>query len=408
MPTPRPPGLAFIFVTLALDMIGLGVVIPVVPELVGRLVGDPLAAARYLGILVALYSTAQLLAAPALGALSDRVGRRPVLLAGTLLTALAYGLAALAPTLGAFLLARALGGIGGATVGVANAYVADVSTPETRARNFGLAGAAFGLGLIVGPALGGLLGQLDLRLPFLVSAGLAALNLLYGLLVLPESRRAAPARFDPASLVPLRALGVIGRFPGLPALAAVTVLGGLATQFLTSTWVLHGAVRYGWTPGLNGLALAVAGLVSVPVQVALLPRVLRHLGTGRTLALGLLLGALGNALYGLASQGWMLFAAMPIAALGGLAMPALQALVAGKAAPEAQGAVQGAMGGLNSLCAIAGPLAATALFARLAAPDAAPHLPGAAFFAAALLLLAALGVFRATAPRSAPGATVAS
>ncbi|WP_019587680.1 tetracycline resistance MFS efflux pump [Deinococcus apachensis] len=394
----RPPGLAFIFVTLVIDMIGLGVIIPVVPELVGQLAGD----ARSLGLLIALYALAQLLAAPALGALSDRYGRRPVLLGGALLAALSYTLAALAPTLGWLFLARALGGIAGATVGVANAYIADISTSANRARHFGLAGAAFGLGLIVGPALGGLLGAHGLRLPFIASAALAALNFLYGLLVLPESRRGVSAPFAPRALVPLRALGVLGRFPGLPLLAAVGVLANLATQFLTSTWVLHGTVRYGWNASTNGLTLTVAGLLGVFVQVALLPRVLRRLGNERTIVAAIVLGALGNLLYGLAAQGWMLYAAMLVASLGGLGGPPLQALIAGKAAPEAQGAVQGALGGLNALCAVVGPLVATALFAHFTAPHASFALPGVAFFAASLLLLASLAVFRVTAARSIP------
>lgn len=397
----RPPGLPFIFVTLVIDMIGLGVVIPVVPALVAKLANgaDP---ARALGLLVASFALAQLLAAPTLGALSDRFGRRLVLLIGTLLTAVSYALASLAPTLGLLFLARALGGVGGATVGVAHAYVADVSTPETRARNFGLAGAAFGFGLIVGPALGGLLGGRDLHLPFLVSAALALLNFAYGLLVLPESRRATPTNIDPLAFVPLRALSVLGRFPGLAALAAVCVLAFLSQQFLTSTWVLHGTVRYGWTPEANGLSLTIAGLLGVLVQVALLPHVLRRLGTERTLVLGVVLGALGSALYGLASHGWMLFAVMPLAALGGLGMPPLQALVANRAPPDAQGAVQGALGGLNSLCAIVGPLAATALFSRFAAPSAAVAVPGIAFFVTGALLLASLAVYLAAARRATP------
>ncbi|MFC4456167.1 MFS transporter [Deinococcus sonorensis] len=396
MSTPRSPGLPFIFVTLALDMIGLGLVIPVAPMLVAHLARDPLAAPQFLGLLVALFSTAQLLAAPIFGMLSDRFGRRPVLLISTLVTALAYMLAALAPSLMWLLLARTLGGVGAATVGVANAYIADVSTPENRARNFGIAGAAFGLGLIIGPALGGLLSGLDLRLPFLVSATLAALNFLYGLLVLPESRRAAPAPFDPRTLVPLRALGTLSHFSGLPVLAAVVLLGSLATQFLTSTWVLHGAMRYGWTPATNGLTLAIAGLLSAIVQVAVLPRVLRRVGPEQTVALGLLIGVASNVLYGLAAAPWMLWASLPIGALSGLATPALQAITTNKAAPHAQGAVQGALAGLTSISAIVGPLAATALFSRFASPHATPFVPGAAYFAAALLLFASFAVFAST------------
>jgi len=402
MTIPRSPGLPFIFVTLVIDMIGLGIIIPVVPALVTQLSGDRLLAARNLGLLIASFSLAQLLAAPILGSLSDRFGRRPVLLASTLLTAVSYGLASLAPSLLWLFLARALGGIGGATVGVANAYIADVSTPENRARNFGLAGAAFGFGLIVGPALGGLLGQFGLRLPYMVAAALAVLNFLYGLLVLPESHPRNDEPIAPSSFVPLRALGVLGRFPGLLVLTTVIVCMNLAQQFLTSTWVLHGTLRYGWTTGTNGLSLAVAGVIGAFVQIALLPRVLGRLGNERTVTVGILLAVLANVLYGFSSHPWILFATMPIGALAGLAGPALQALIAGRTVPQAQGAVQGALGGVGSLCAIAGPLASTALFSHFTAPNTPIHVPGVAFFAAALFLLAGLGVFLSFRGRSVP------
>lgn len=395
MPDSRSPGLPFIFVTLLIDMIGLGVVIPVGPQLVTQLTGDPLLAARNLGLLIASFSLAQLLAGPVLGTLSDRFGRRPVLLATTLLTAASYGLAALAPSLAWLFVARALGGIGGATIGVANAYIADVSTPQTRARNFGLAGAAFGLGLIVGPALGGLLGQYGLRLPYVVAASLAVLNFLYGLVVLPESRQPNDEPIALSSFIPLRAIGVLGRFPGLPVLAAVIICMNLAQQFLTSTWVLHGTVRYGWTTGTNGLSLAAAGVVSAFVQVAVLPRILGRLGNERTVTLGIVLGVFGYVLYGLSSSPWMVFAVMPVGAFAGIAAPALQALIAGQTPPQAQGAVQGALGGAGSLCAIVGPLLSTALFSHFAASGAPIHLPGVAFFAGALCFLAGLVAFLA-------------
>jgi len=394
----RPAGLPFIFVTLVLDMIGLGVIIPVVPALVGQLAG-PALVARELGIQIALYAMAGLLTAPTLGALSDRFGRRPVLLAGTALTGLAYALAVFAPSLGWLFVARTLGGIGGGTIGVAYAYVADVSTPETRARHFGLAGAAFSLGLIIGPALGGLLGQYGLRLPFIVSAMLAVLNFLYGLLVLPESRHGVRTSFDLRTLVPLRSLTLLGRTPGLSRLAVVLVFATLAFQFLTSTWVLNGLTRYGWSTGANGLALTLAGLVGIPVQVALLPIVLRRWGPHRTFMAGSLVGVVGNLLYGLATHGWMVFAIMPVAALGGLALPPLQAIMAGKVEPEAQGAVQGALAGLGSLCAIVGPLLATTLFSRYALPNTVPHVPGIAFFAASAALCLSLVVFSSASSR---------
>ncbi|MDB5045843.1 MAG: major facilitator superfamily 1 [Deinococcus sp.] len=399
MNIPRTPGLPFILVTLTLDMIGLGIIIPITPALVLRLAGTADDAARALGLLIGLYALAQLLAAPTLGALSDRFGRRPVLLMGTLLTAMSYALAALAPTLGWLVLARALGGAGSATVGVAHAYIADVSTPHNRARHFGLAGAAFGLGLIVGPAIGGLLGGFDLRVPFILAGTLALLNLFYGAFILPESRRSAALPLDLRHLIPLRNIGILRQFPGLPILAVVSFLATLATQFTTSTWVLHGTARYGWTPGVNGLTLACAGFLGVAVQVALLPRVLARLGNERTLLLALVCGVIGNLLYGLAAQPWMLFAVMPIATLLGLGAPPLQALIVGRTTEEAQGAVQGAISAVNALASILGPLAATQLFAQFAAGGSPPPVPGVAFFGTGLILVVTLGVARRVAPR---------
>ncbi|WP_045235200.1 MFS transporter, partial [Deinococcus pimensis] len=281
-----------------------------------------------------------------------------------------------------------------------------VSTPQSRARNFGLAGAAFGLGLIVGPALGGLLGALDLRLPFLVAASLAALNFTYGLLVLPESHTPDRQPLDRAALVPLRALKVLTTHPDLLTLGLVAFLANLATQFVTSTWILHGTARYGWTPATNGLTLTLAGILGVLVQVALLPRVLARLGAERTLVLALVCGVTGNLLYAFAAQAWMLLTVMPLAALLGLGAPPLQALIVGRSAPEQQGAVQGALGALNALGAIAGPLTATQLFAHLAFPRGGLALPGVAFLGTALILLAALAVVLRVTARTAARAQI--
>lgn len=387
---PKSPGLPFIFVTLLLDTIGLGIIIPIVPAFVTQLVGSPLAAAHYLGWLIAAFSLAQLLTAPLLGALSDRYGRRPVLLISTLVAALSYVFAAFAPTMGWLLAARAIGGIGGATIGVAYAYIADVTAPAARARAFGLAGAAFGLGLIIGPALGGLLGQYAITWPFLAAALLAFVNFLYGLFILPESHQPSDQRISISQLIPLRALGILGRFPGLPLLAVLVVCMNLAQQFLTSTWILHGTLRYGWNSGMNGASLAIAGVVSAIVQAIILPPVLKKLGNERTIFLGFAIGVIGNVLYGFAAQPWMLFASMLFASLAGLAPPAVKALVAGHTPAQAQGAVQGAIGGLGSLCAIFGPLAATAVFARFASAESMPYLPGIAFFISAGIILVGL------------------
>ena len=397
----RSPGLPFIFVTLFLDMLGLGLLVPITPQLVAQLVGAD-GAARSYGLLIGLFALVQLLCSPTLGAVSDRVGRRPVLLLSSLLAALSYVLAARAASLELLLAARALGGLAAANVPVAQAYIVDVSRPEDRTRNFGLVGAAFGLGLIVGPAVGGLLGQFDLRLPFYFAAGLAALNFLYGLFVLPESRpaEARAARLDPLAWIPLRSLGLLAQVPALLPLSAVLLLSSLAFQFVISTWVLAGTARYGWSAGASGLSLAAGGVLGILVQVVALPRLVRRLGPAGTAALALGAGVVGSALYGLAVQEWMLYASMPVMSLFGLSGPALQALVAGHTSPSAQGAVQGALASLNALAGVAGPLAATALFSHFVAAGAAPSLPGAADFAAASLLLVSLGVFWVTSRRN--------
>ncbi|GEM44507.1 MFS transporter [Deinococcus cellulosilyticus] len=388
MSTRRQAAVSFIFVTLLIDMLGLGVLIPVMPQMVASLTHDPATASQSFGVLIGLYSLAQLLASPILGALSDRYGRKPVLLGSALLASFSYALAVFSPSLIWLFVARFLGGAAAASAGVANAYIADISTPETRARNFGMVGAAFSLGIIIGPALGGLLGQHDIRLPYIFAAGFAFLNFLYGLLVLPESHhRRSNGPIALQNLIPLRSLGVIGKYPGLTGLAWVNVLTALALQFMTSTWVLHGAARYGWGPGESGLALTVAGVLGIPVQTLLVSPVLKRFGTVRTVQVALVLGIVGYVLYGLSSLPWMFFASMPLSVLMGVGGPALQAQLASKVPPEAQGVVQGNMGGLNSLTGVVGPLMSTALFSHYATPSAQTSIPGIAFFSAALLLV---------------------
>ncbi|MBB6097893.1 DHA1 family tetracycline resistance protein-like MFS transporter [Deinobacterium chartae] len=383
----RTPSAAFIFVTLVIDMLGIGLIIPVLPELVTQLSPATSDAPRIFGLLISLHALMQLLCSPLLGALSDACGRRPVLLFSTLGTALAYLMMFFSPSLAWLLAARVLGGISSANVTAANAYIADVSTPANRARNFGMVGAAMGLGLIAGPSLGGLLGEMSLRLPLLFAAALAALNLLYGLFVLPESH--PPSRrtsLTGARLNPLRTLLLLRQFPALGGWALAVTLTHLALQFSNSTWVLHGSLRFGWSSGANGLSLAASGLLTVLVSLLLPGPVVARLGERRTITAALLLGALGYLLYGLADSGWMLYASMPLSVMLSLGGPALQSLLARSVPPESQGAVQGTLASLNSLSAIVGPLVATALFTRYAAQAADP-LPGIVFFACSLLLL---------------------
>ncbi|ADV67992.1 TCR/Tet family MFS transporter [Deinococcus maricopensis] len=399
--SPSPPqptaSLPFIFVTLLLDMLGIGLIVPVLPTLVTQLSGGATNAATLYGALISAYALMQFLCAPLLGALSDAHGRRPILLLSLTGSTLGYLLMAFSPNLLWMLLARLIAGTTGANVTVANAYVADISTPATRARNFGVVSAAFGLGFIAGPALGGLLGNVDVRLPFLFAAGLAALNALYGLLVLPESHPVAARRPVRAThLNPFGGWRTLRAAPGVLGLTAAIVTANLAVQFSNSTWVLHGTARYGWTPGTNGLTLAGSGLLMAAVQLALLGPVVRRLGERRTATTALLIGVLSFLLYGLAAQPWLLYTGMLLGVLCGLAGPTTQSLFSARIPPEQQGAAQGALTGLNSLATVVGPLAATGLFAHYAAPGAAPHLPGIVFFACSALLLLSAGMLWAT------------
>lgn len=391
-PASRPPAaLAFIFLTLVIDLLGVGLVIPVMPELVRQLTGDADATAHALGLLMSLYAAMQFLFAPLLGGLSDAYGRRPVLLASALGTAAGSLVVAWAPTLGWLYAARLLSGATSANISAANAYIADISTPETRARNFGMIGVAFGVGFVAGPALGGVLGAIDLRLPFLTSAGLSLISFLYGLLVLPEShppeRR---GRLNPKRLNPLGSLRALRLHPGISSFAAALTLITLGNFFIMSTWVLHGTERYGWSTQSNGAALAVSGILGVLVQALLLPIVVRRLGEKRILFVALGLGAFANVLYGFASEPWMVFAAMLPGALAGLGNPAAQSLLAARVPASEQGTVQGAVASLGGLAAIVGPLCATSLFAHFTSAGAAVRLPGIAFFGTSGLLLLAV------------------
>lgn len=390
---PKTAAPRFIFVTLLLDVIGIGIVIPVLPELVaGMLGGDESQAARYYGPLVSLYAIMQVLFAPLLGALSDRHGRRPVLLLSLAGMGISYLILAFAPSLAWLYAGRALAGITGATITTANAYMADISTPQTRAGNFGLIGAAFGVGFVLGPATGGILGELGPRVPFLASAGVVFLNVLWGLAVLPESLPPQQRRrIAWGELIPLSGLRIL-RTPRLVAgLAVVSLLAALGQRGLESVWVLHAGLRYGWGELQNGLSLAVVGVAAAIVQGGLVRRIVPWLGEPRALLGGLLLGATSMTLYGLADQGWMIFLIVPIGSLGAISGPALMSMVTGAVDPQHQGAVQGALASLQSVSAIVAPLVTTSLFA-IATDGTLPRaLPGLPFFVCGVALVLAWG-----------------
>jgi MFS transporter, DHA1 family, tetracycline resistance protein len=405
----RQAGLAFIFVTLVLDVLGIGIVIPILPELIATLRdGDLSTAARSYGWFVAVYAAMQFLFAPLLGNLSDRYGRRPVILLALLGTGLDYLLLATAPSLTWLFVGRVIAGITGASFTAATAYIADVSLPDKRAQNFGLVAAAFGLGFIIGPIIGGVLGTLGPRVPFYATAALTLLNALYGFFVLPESLPRAHRRpFVWRQANPLIALRALGRSRVVLGLTGIVVFATLAQQALQSTFVLYTAYRFGWSALDNGAALALYGAAAALMQAVLLGILLPRLGEQRALLLGLSSNVIGFVLYGLATQGWMMYAIIVASSLGFLVQPVAQGIISKQVGPDEQGALQGALTSLISLTAVVGPILATSLFSYFTAPTAVVTVPGAPFFGGAVLFLGgmilALATFRRTgAPAPAP------
>jgi DHA1 family tetracycline resistance protein-like MFS transporter len=402
-------GTAFILVSLLLDTLGIGLIIPVGPKLVASFLGGDLArASGYFGVLFALYSAMQFLCAPILGGLSDRFGRRTVLLPSLVGAAASYLISAVAPELSWLFIGRIIAGMTGASFSAATAYIADTTPPEKRAQSFGLVGAAFGLGFVIGPVIGGALGGISLRLPYYVAAGLNFVNFLYGLFVLPESLKPEMRRpFSFARANPLGALRMLGRHAFVLGLTGTMTCGYMAQTILQSAWALTHQARFGWTTNDVGLSLGAVGVSAAIVQGGLIRTLMPRFGERTLLVGGLLVGAAGFTAFGLATQSWMIYAIIVPFALGGVAGPATQALITREVGPSEQGELQGALASLSSLTAIAGPLVGTALLSRFGPPDATPHIPGAPFFFAALLdLLAVLLALRlfARVPAKAPAA----
>jgi MFS transporter, DHA1 family, tetracycline resistance protein len=400
----RRPALGFIFVTVVLTVLGFGLLIPVLPELVKQFEGGDVSAGSHTyGWLVSIYALMQFVASPILGALSDRFGRRKVILVALAGAALDYVAMALAPSLTVLFLARMVGGATAGLLSTANAYVADVTPPERRAGGFGFIGAAFGVGFIVGPLIGGVLGSVDLRLPFWAAAGCAALNGLYGFFVLPESHPPERRRaFAWSRANPIGALLALRRFPAVLGLAWAYFTMTFATMMLISIWALYTVHRYGWGPRDVGLSLMLVGLSAAIVQAGLARRIIGALGARRAVAVGLLVSATTQVLYGLAPAGWMIFPIIVLGAFTGLAGPAIQTYVTKRVAADEHGAVQGIYAGLASLAGIPGPLLGTWLFGWAIAPGRAVQVPGLAFFVAAAIALTALALaersFRAEPP----------
>lgn len=388
----RKAAIIFIVITLFLDVLGLGIIIPVLPGLVVSFVGgDESQASSYYGMIASSFALMQFFFAPVLGALSDRFGRRPVLLIALSGFGVNYLLLGLAPSLTWLFIARILSGITGASFSTANAYIADISTTENRSQNFGMVGAVFGLGFIAGPALGGLLGSLGPRVPFFVSAALVGLNLIYGYFVLPESLPPEKRRpFSWRQANPLGSVKLLGRYPLVAGLAGAFVFFSLAQRSLETIWVLYTSFRYDWTTMQNGMGLALVGLMAAIVQGGLIRKIIPYLGERRAVITGLTVNIFAYIAYGFSSQGWMMLTVVVLGSLGSIVAPAIQGLVAGQVDPSEQGAVQGTLTSLMSLTAIAAPLISTQLFGYFTAPQRSPQIPGISFFAGAGFLLVGL------------------
>jgi DHA1 family tetracycline resistance protein-like MFS transporter len=392
-----------VLATVAIDALGFGIVVPVVPTLVMQFSGQSASGASlWQGALLAAFSLMQFLCAPLLGALSDRFGRRPVLLVSLGGMCLNYLMLAWAPTLGWLFLGRLIAGATAASYSAATAYIADVTPPAKRAQRFGLIGAMFGLGFVGGPALGGLLGGYGLRLPFLAAALLAGANVLYALLVLPESLPPAlrrPVQWRRAN--PVGSLRVIATDPAYARLAVAWCCAWFALGALQSSFVLENDMRLGWGPQQNGLALAMVGVGSAVVQGLLVRRLVPRIGERRAALSGYALSALAYFAFAFADQVWLLAAGIVLQALGSISGPAIQALLSAHAGPDQQGQVQGALASMQGLTAIVAPLVSGWAFSTFAAAGAPVHLPGAPFLLAALAYGLAYFVVRRVPPPAA-------
>jgi DHA1 family tetracycline resistance protein-like MFS transporter len=392
VPSHSRAAFAFIFVTVLLDMLALGVIIPVLPALVVQFRGgDAASGAAIYGVFGSVWAAMQFVFSPVIGSLSDRFGRRTVVLLSNVGLGLDYVLMAVAPSLAWLFVGRVISGITSSSFSAASAYVVDVTPPDQRAARFGLLGAAFGVGFTVGPTVGGLLGSVNLRAPFWGAAALSLANACYGYFILPESlppERRSPFHWKHAN--PIGALNLLRRHPVLTGLALAGFLSMLAHDSLPSTFVLYGNYRYGWTEKTIGLMLGAVGVASMIVQGGLVGRIVAALGEPRALAAGFACGAIGMAIFGLAPTGALFMAGIPLTALYGLASPSLRSLMTQHVGPTEQGQLQGANASIMGMASLIAPLLFTQVFANAVRSSGAWHAPGAPFLLAAVLLVAAL------------------
>ncbi len=386
--------IGFIFLTLLIDVIGIAIIIPVVPKLIEELTHEGIdRASVYGGWLIFAYAVMQFLFSPILGGLSDRFGRRPILLFSLVGMAIDYLFQAYAPTLAWLFVGRALAGIAGASFTTASAYIADVSAPEKRAQNFGLIGVAFGLGFVIGPVIGGYFAKFGARVPFKIAAILAFVNFVYGYFVLPESLPASNRRkFEWKRANPIGSLLQLKKYPVIAGLITTLTLLYLGSHAVQSTWTYYTMFKFQWTEQRVGLSLGLIGVLVMFVQGFLIRKTIPLLGEAKSIIYGLILYIMGMVLFGFASHSWMMYCIIPLYCLGGIAGPALQSVISSQVAPEQQGELQGGLTSLMSLTSILGPLIMNNLFAyfsKATAPFSFPGMPylvGGVLFVCGLLL----------------------
>ena len=385
----RHAALGFIFVTLLIDVTGWGIIIPVMPKLIEELIhGSVNDASKYGGWLASTFAIMQFICAPILGNLSDKYGRRPVLLFSLFGFGVDYIFQSLAPTIGWLFVGRAIAGITGASFTTASAYIADISSNENRAKNFGMVGAAFGMGFVIGPVIGGFLGQFGPRVPFYAAAGLCLLNWLYGYFILPESLSKEHRRkFEWKRANPVGSLIQLKKYPAIAGLFVSLTFVYIAAHAVQSNWSYFTMYRFNWSPKMVGISLGVVGVLIAGVQGGLIRFINPKLGNEKSVYVGLGLYTVGMLLFAFASQSWMMFVFLIPYCLGGIAGPALQAILTTHVPPNEQGELQGSVTSLMSLTSIIGPLIMTNLFYYFTNKNAPVHFPGAPFLLGSILIL---------------------
>ncbi|SIQ05403.1 TCR/Tet family MFS transporter [Maribacter ulvicola] len=387
----KKTALLFIFITILVDVIGIGIILPIIPDLIMELTGEGNHMAIIYGMwLTTAFAGMQFLFSPVLGEISDRFGRRPILLLALLGLSIDYLIHAWAPTITWLFLGRFLAGITGASFTVASAYIADVSTKENKAKNFGLIGAAFGIGFIIGPGIGGFFGEIDIRLPFYIAAGLTFANFLFGYFFVPESLTPENRRqISFKKIIPGVSLFALRNYKGILLLISAFFLANLAGQALPSTWSYYGIERYDWNPRQIGLSLMVVGLLVAIVQGFLVGKLVTKFGKRKVIIYGFLLWTVGMFLFSFAKEPWMLYAFLIPYALGGIAGPTVQGVISNQVSEKEQGILQGSITGLVSITAILGQFIFAPVFYYFIRPGASIYFPGAPYALAAILLLAA-------------------